>query len=186
MLHKKIAVLAVVVAGAIFASHTGQAASAISNTGTANFENEWTAAQAPVSGTTEFLVADNPVLTVVKTHDKVGKQHSTDVVTFEIRVAYPKIADVALLCGDDSAAVNTVITDAIPGTMTKVNNSIQISTDNGATWSANGTDVAEGVPDASGYDVSIVAGTLTAKLGTIVECTSGATTMVIRFRATVN
>jgi hypothetical protein len=185
MLHKKTAVLGMVMAGAMFASLSAQAATVISNTGTANYENEWTVAQAAVTSTTEFLVASNPVLTVVKTHDKVGKQHSTDVVTYEIRVAYPKIADAALLCGDDSAAVNTVITDAIPGSMTKVNNSIQISTDNGTTWSVAGTDASDGV-DASGYDVSIVAGTLTANLGTITECTDGASTIVIRFQATVN
>ena len=182
MLHKKTAVLGMVMAGAMFASLGAQAATVISNTGTANYENEWSSAQAPVTSSTEFLVADNPVLTVVKTHDKVGKQHSGDVVTFEIRVAYPQIGGV---CGDDSNAVNTVITDAIPATMTKVNNSIQVSTDNGSTFGSAGTDAADGV-DASGYNVSIVAGTLSTTLGTIAECTSGATTLVIRFQATVN
>jgi len=185
MLHKKIAVVGMVLAGAIFASLNAQAASVISNTGSAAFENEWSVAQAAVTGSTEFLVSLNPVLTVVKTHDKVGKQHSTDVVTFDIRVAYPKIVDGPGLCGDDSNAVNTVITDAIPATMTKVNDSIQISTDNGATFGPVGTDAVDGV-DTSGYNVSIVAGTLSATLGTIVECTSGASTIVIRFQATVN
>lgn len=182
MLHKRIAVLAVVLAGAMLASLGAQAATVISNTGTANYENEWSSAMAPVISTTEFLVADNPVLTVVKTHDKTGKQHSGDVVTFEIRVAYPQLGGT---CGDDSNAVNTVITDAIPATMTKVNDSIQISTDNGATFGAVGTDAADGV-DASGYNVSIVAGNLSVALGTVAECTSGAATRVIRFQATVN
>jgi len=187
---KKTAVLAVVLAGAIFSSLNAQAASVITNTGTVNYTNEAAVAQAAVVGNTVFTVSLNPVLTVVKTRD-IGKGQSGQVVTFEIRVAYPRKTDVLLLCGDDSDALTVNITDAIPAGMTYVASSIKVSTDNGGAFSPAGTDASDGV-DASGYDVSSVAGLVTAKLGTIIEgtgdaaCTGVATTRVVQFKVTIN
>jgi len=186
MLHKKIAV-AVVAAGAVFASLNAQAATVITNTGTANYDNESLVAQAPVSGATVFTVAANPVLAVVKTRD-IGKGQSGSVVTYQIRVSYPKIADVLLICGDDSDAKNTVITDAIPAGMTYVPGSIKVSTNNGGAFLA-GTDASDGV-DASGFNVSFAAGSVSAALGTITEgigeCAGVGTALVVQFQVTVN
>ena len=186
---KSVAVTAVL-AALVFLPLSARAATVITNTGTANYTNEAAVAQAAVNGSTVFTVALNPVLTVVKTRD-IGKGQSGQVVTFEIRVAYPRKADVLLLCGDDSDALTVNITDAVPAGMTYVANSIKISTNNGGAYGAAGTDASDGV-DASGFDVSSVAGTVTAKLGTIIEgtgdaaCTGVGTTRVVQFKVTVN
>jgi len=191
MLHKKMTMAAVIVAGAIFASLTAQAATVITNTGTANFDNESAVAQTAVTGSTVFTVAANPVLSVVKTRD-IGKGQSGTVVTYQIRVSYPRVADVLLLCGDDSNAVNTTITDLIPAGMTYNIGTIRVSNDNGATWLV-ATDGSDGVEVISGYDIDFgitTAGTITAKLGTIIEglgdvaCAGVASTKVIEFKVT--
>jgi len=189
-LRKKTVVLSVLLAGVVLAPLAANAATTITNTGTVNYTNEALAAQAAVNGSTVFTVSLNPVLTVVKTRD-IGKGQTGQVVTFEIRVAYPRKADVLLLCGDDSDALTVNITDAVPVGMTYVPASIKVSTNNGGAFGPAGTDASDGV-DASGFDVSSVAGTVTAKLGTIIEgtgdaaCTGIATTRVVQFKVTVN
>jgi len=191
MLHRKIAVLSVVLGAALLAPLAVQAATVITNTGTANYQNEAAQAQAAVNSSTVFTVAVDPVLTVVKTRD-IGKGKTGTVVTYEIRVAYPRVADALTICGDDSNAVATTITDAIPAGMTFVNNSMRVSTNNGAAWSAYGTNASDGVEVGSGYDLRYAAGTMTAILGTIVEgtgdaaCAGVATTLVVQFQVTVN
>jgi len=185
MLHKKIAVLAVVLAATVFAPMVSHAAKVVTNTGTASFENEFTDVMTPATSSTPFLVVANPALTVVKTHDVNVKAKSGQVVTYEIRVTYPMVTDALSICGDDSNAVNTVITDAIPTGMTYQAGTIKISTNNGSGFGSAGTDASDAV-DASGYDVSFDGTNVIAVLGTIVECTTGASTIVVQFQAKVN
>jgi len=174
--NKKIAALAVVLAGMVFAPFAAQAATVVTNTGSAQFDNEWSQAMAAVTSSTPFLVALNPVLSVVKTHNvATGKAKQGDTVTYTIKVTYPRIGVGA--CGDDSNAVNTVITDVVPVSLTFVPGTIQVSTDNGGTFAPGGSEVG---------------GTITVNLGTIPEgtgdaaCLGVATTQVITFQATVN
>lgn len=182
--------LAMFLGGMVSAPFTARAATVITNTGAVNYNNEAAQAQAAVTGSTVFTVALDPVLTVVKTRD-IGKGRSGQVVTFQIRVAYPRQADALTLCGDDSDAVGASVTDAIPAGMTYVPASIKVSMDNGGTFSLSGTDASDGV-DASGFNVSFGGGTVTAILGTIIEgtgdaaCTGVGTTRVVQFQVTVN
>jgi len=179
-----LAVVTVLTAGAAHAVTT------ITNTATANYNNEAAVAQTAVTGSTTFTAQSDPVLAVVKTGDKAAGP-STTVVTWRVRVAYPQIADIPLICGDDSKATSVAITDPIPAGFTYVAGSIRVSADNGATFGAFGTDAVDGV-DASGYNVSFGGGTVTANLSDLVEgqgdaaCGSLATALVVEFKATKN
>lgn len=178
-------IAATLAAGAVHATTT------ITNTATANYTNEAAVGQGPVTGSTTFTAQSDPVLAVVKTGDKAAGPSGT-VVTWRVRVSYPRIADALNLCEDDSRALSVVITDPVPAGFTYNPGTIRVSTDDGATFGAAGTDAVDGV-DASGFNVSFAGTTVTANLGTFVEgqgdtanCGTSAKALVVEFMATKN
>jgi hypothetical protein len=179
------AVAAMLTAGAAHAVTT------ITNTATANYNNAAAIAQTAVNGSTTFTAQSDPVLAVVKTGDKAQGPKGT-VVTWHVRISYPRIADVPLICGDDSKAQGVVVTDPIPAGFTYNAGTIKVSTDDGVTFGAAGTDAVDGV-DASGFNVSYGAGTVTANLSDLVEgqgdsvnCAASPKALVVEFKATKN
>jgi hypothetical protein len=177
------AVAAVLTAGAAHAVTT------ITNTATANFNNEALVAQTAVLGSTTFTAQSDPVLAVLKTGDVSSGPKGT-VVTWRIRVAYPRVTDVPLICGDDSKAQSVVITDPIPAGFTYNAGTLRVSNDDGATFSA-ATDAVGG--DPLGFNVSYAAGLVTANCPDLVEgqgdtvnCAASPKALVIEFKATKN
>ncbi len=175
--------LSAFVVGGLLAPPAAQAITTVTNTATANYKNEAAVAQAAQVGSTVFSAKSDPVLSVVKTRN-VGSGPAGTVVIWTIKVTYPRIADIPLVCGDDSNATNVVVTDPIPAAFTYNAGTLEYSTDNGTTFNPN-TDVADG--DA----LSIAAGVVTANIGTMTEgqgdaaCTAG-TAILFRFATTKN
>jgi hypothetical protein len=151
-----------VLAGGLIASQA-RATTVITNTATANFKNEAAQAQPSVNGSTVFTSQSEPVLSVVKTGDKAQGPVGT-IVTWTIRVAYPKLAGGGGLCGDDSKATNVVITDPVPAGFLHVANSTEVSTDDGTTW----TGVNDG-SSGNGFTVAFAGTTVTVNTPDLVE-----------------
>ena len=178
-----------VLSAVMLTAGAANAVTTITNTATANFNNEAAVAQTAVLGSTTFTAQSDPVLAVVKTGDKASGPSGT-VVTWQIRVAYPRIADVPLICGDDSKATSVVITDPIPAGFTYSAGTLRVSNDNGATFSA-ATDAVGG--DPLGFDVSESGGLVTANCPDLVEgqgdtvnCATSPDALVIELQATKN
>jgi hypothetical protein len=174
-----------VLLAAVLAAGAARATVIFTNTATANYNNEAAVAQPPVLGTVGFTGQSNPVLAVVKTGDKASGPSGT-VVTWQVRVSYPRVADVPLVCGDDSKAQSVVITDPIPAGFTYNANSVDVSTDDGGTW----TPVADG---ASGLGFTVAFGALTLTVNTpdlvegqgdTVNCGASPQALAFRFKAT--
>jgi hypothetical protein len=172
---------------ATLAAGAARATVIFTNTATANFNNEAGVAQTAVLGATTFTGQSNPVLAVVKTGDKAAGPAGT-VVTWKIKVTYPRIADVPLVCGDDSQAQSVVITDPIPAGFTYSANSVEVSTDDGGSW----TGVNDGA-SGLGFSVAFGAGTLTVNTPNLVEgqgdtanCGASPQALAFRFQATKN
>lgn len=175
----------------VLAAGSAQAVTTITNNVTVDFNNEAGQIQTAATGSTTFTAQSDPVLAVVKTGDKAAGPAGT-VVTWHIRVAYPRITDALNLCGDDSQATSVVVTDAVPAGFTYNPGSIRVSADDGATFGAAGTDASDGI-DASGYDVSFAGTTVTANLGSLVEgqgdtanCATSPKALVVELKATKN
>lgn len=177
-------------AAGLFASQA-RATAIFTNTGTGNYLNEAGQLMLTVTATANFTGQSNPALAIVKTSAPIAGPSGT-IVTWHMRVSYPRIADAALVCGDDSKAKTVVISDVVPIGFTYIAATIKVSADDGVTFGAAGTDAADGV-DASGYDVSLVTNTVAAKLGDLVEgqgdtvnCGSQPKALVVEFKATKN
>lgn len=189
MSHTRLKILATFALVAICGAFLPGAASAITqitNTATVNYDNEAAVAQTPATGSTTYAAESDPLLTVLKTR-AVGSGPSGTVETFSIKVTYPQIVDATLLCGDDSDADSVVVTDPIPAGFTYVASSLELSTNNGSSYTSL-TD--GGDADAGDYNVTN-AGAITVSLGTLTEgtgdetgCSSGATARIVRFQAT--
>ena len=172
---------------AVFTAGVARASVIFTNTATANYNNEAGQAQTAVLGATTFTSQSNPLLTVVKTGDKSSGPVGT-VVTWTVRISYPRIADIPLVCGDDSQAKGVVITDPIPAAFNYNAGSVEVSTNDGATWTA--------VPDGGsglGFTVAFAAGTLTVNTPDLVEgqgdtvnCGASPQALRFRFKATKN
>ncbi|MEK7474567.1 MAG: hypothetical protein AAB152_02930 [Candidatus Coatesbacteria bacterium] len=181
--------MAAMAVAAVMAAGAAQAVTTITNTASANFTNEAAVAQTAVTGSTTFTAQSDPVLSVIKTGDKAAGPSGT-VVTWRVRVAYPRVADVPLVCGDDSKAQGVVITDPIPAGFTYSAGTLRVSNDDAVTFSV-ATDAVGG--DPLGFDVSFGAGTVTANCPDLVEgqgdtvnCGASPAALVIEFKATKN
>lgn len=154
------------------------ASSTITNNGSAIYNNESAAAQPPVVGTATVTVKANPVLTVVKTANPATAA-SGATVEYALTLAYPQIGGA---CGDDSNAVGVTLTDTIPAGMTYAVNSTSVSVDGGATYGL----ITDGGSNANA-SVNFVSNQVRVTFtNPIVECTTGATARVVKFRVTVN
>ena len=178
-----------VISAVVVTAGAAHAVTTITNTATANFNNEAAVAQTAILGSTTFTAQSDPVLAVVKTGDKASGPFGT-VVTWRVRVAYPRVADVPLLCEDDSKATSVVVTDPIPAGFTYNTGTLRVSNDDAATFSA-ATDAVGG--DPLGFNVSYAAGLVTANCPDLVEgqgdtvnCAASPKALVIEFKATKN
>ena len=180
-----------VLSAAVLGAGAAQAMTSVTNTASANYKSETGIAQTAVTGSTNFGVSSDPVLSVVKTGD-VSKGPKGTVVTWQIRVSYPRIADTDGVCGDDSKAQSVVVTDPIPAGFTYNPGTIKVSVNDGSTFGLAGTDASDSV-DASGFDVSEASGIVTAKpsdfvegQGDTVNCGTQPKALVVEFQATRN
>jgi len=186
MLRNKVGALVVsVVAVGMMIPRTAGAVTQVCNEGTVNYANSIDTAQTPVTSAKAcFDRVSNPVLTIVKTVDKPAPAIG-ETVTYTITVRYPKIADVASICGDDSIAKNIVITDVLPAGITYVANSITLN-ENGA----GAAPVADAVAWNGGTN-TVTVGAAAPLITNMNEgdgdaaCAAG-NTRVITFQATVN
>jgi len=185
-LRKKLASMGMTLATAavigVLSPQGAQAIITVTNQGDVDYENEAGNAQPTVSDTAGFNRKSNPVLSVVKTVDNPTPAIG-DTVTYTITITYPRIADVPLVCGDDSAAQNIVFTDVIPTQVTYTAGTVTLAENGGAPGTL--TDAADA--DAG----EVVAGTITVRPSDLAEgdgdaaCTP-ANTRVITFQGVVN
>lgn len=183
---QKLARMGVLLAAAAVLGALGpQVAQAIitdTNRGDVDYDNEAGSAQPTVSDTANFTRKSSPVLSVVKTVDNPTPAIG-DTVTYTITVSYPRIADVPLVCGDDSAAQSIVFTDVIPARVTYTAGTLTLAENGGAPVTL--TDAADA--DAG----EVVTGTVTVRPSNMNEgdgdaaCTP-ANTRVITFQGVVN
>lgn len=163
---------------ALLAPSPAAAATTITNEGSAIYNNEGGTAQPPVVGSAVFTVKGNPVLTVAKTATP-NTAPSGSTVEYALTLAYPQIGGA---CGDDSNAVGVTLTDTVPAGMTYVANSTSVSVDGGTTYGLV-TDGGSNANAAVNFVANQVRVTFT---NPIVECSTGATSRVVKFRVTVN
>ena len=180
--NKILSICTLVLLGTALAARPAHALVDVCNTATGNYNNSAAVVQAAVNGSTCFTAQSNPILSIVKTRNPGTGAPGTNV-TFDIKVTYPKIVDVPLVCGDDSTATSVVITDPIPSgangfTYVGGAGTLQLSTDNGGSFVNKSS-----ASDAD--ELSVVGSTLTANLANFVEgqgdaaCTP-ATAVIIR------
>jgi hypothetical protein len=153
---------------------TVNGASTITNQGTVHYQNEAGAAMLPEVATALFGLKDNPILAVAKARNPISGPSGT-TVTYNLTVTYPQLGG---SCGDDSAAQNVTLTDTVPAGMTFAGangTAIDYSIDNGISWTPM---------TATNYDGAT--GQIRVPMGTIPECTTGASSRVVRFNVTVN
>ena len=175
---------AAVLAGGLLASRA-DAITQYKNLATASYTNEAAQPQPYISGTAYFDGQSNPLLDVVKTGDKASGSAGT-IVTWTVRISYPRIADSVLTCGDDSPAKTVVVTDPIPAAFSYNTGTVEVSTNDGGTWTA----VADG-GSGLGFTVAYAAGTLTVSTPDLVEgqgdtvnCGASPQALQFRFKAT--
>jgi len=112
--NKMYAVLFGLLAVALFGASVSRAETIITNTGYVDYTNEAGLQQAAAQSATVFTKYANPALAVLKTRD-VGKGPQGTVVTYTIKITYPRIGT---SCGDDSVAKNIIFDDTVPAGMT--------------------------------------------------------------------
>ncbi len=183
----KLLAVAAVAAAALFGARPAQAITQICNTAYVDFQNEvGTQISAGLTlGSTCFAAESDPVLSIEKINIGAVSGGGGSTVYWEVTTYYPQIADTALVCADDSDATNVTISDPIPAAFTYLPGFLEMSTDNGGTWTPL-TDVVDA--DAG----EVVGNTVTVRLGTFTEglgdaaCTGVATRRKIRFKAWKN
>jgi hypothetical protein len=184
----KLLAVAAVAAAALFGARPAHAITQICNTGYVDFQNE-VGTQISLGLTlasTCFAAESDPVLAIEKINIGAVSGGGGSTVYWEITTWYPQIADVALVCADDSDATNVTITDPIPAAFNYLPGFTEISTDNGASWSGPLTEAA----DADAFE--LVGNTVTINFGTFTEgtgdaaCAGVATRRKVRFKAWKN
>lgn len=186
----KLLAVAAVAAAALFGARPAEAITNICNTAYVDFENEANTPITPgmTTGSTCFAAESDPVLVIEKINTGAVSGGSGTTINWEITTYYPKISDIENLCGDDSNALNVTISDPIPAAFTYVPGTLEVSTDNGGTWTPL-TDAADSPTDEG----EVVGSTVTVRLGSFAEglgdaaCVGGVTgRQKIRFQATKN
>lgn len=146
-----VAFAAVAVVGALL-PRPASAIMQICNTAYVDYQNDGGTGMAQgKSPLSCFDRKSNPTLTVTKTVSNPTPAIG-DTVTYTITVRYPKVTDVAAVCGDDSSARTIVVSDVLPVEVTYAPNSITLSENGGA---------PAAIADANGWNL----GTRTVTVG---------------------